>query len=98
MKEAIKNRKIILGLLTVIGISLSSAVFALQTTWPSSPTGEIQLTDNSDLTDLIQYLYEWGITLGGLAVFIALIIAGVQYLGSVGDPGAMREAKGRIIS
>ena len=97
MKEVIKNRKIILGLLTVIGISLSSAVFALQTTWPSSPTG-IQLTDNSDLTDLVQYLYEWGITLGGLAVFIALIIAGVQYLGSVGDPGAMREAKGRIIS
>jgi hypothetical protein len=36
--------------------------------------------------------------LGGLAVFIALIIAGVQYITSIADPGKVKEAKERIKS
>ena len=50
------------------------------------------------LPKLVQYFYEWGIALGGLAVFIVLIIAGFQYLTSVGDPTKMKEAMDRIES
>jgi len=64
--------------------------------WPPSPTG-IYLTFCTTITEAIKYFYEWGITLGGLAAFIALIIAGFLYLTSIGDPNKMKEAKGRIL-
>ncbi|MBU4480794.1 hypothetical protein KKH59_00575, partial [Patescibacteria group bacterium] len=73
-----------------------SIVFALEVDWPPSPMGT-DLTDSSTLTNLTQYLYEWGIAFGGLAAFIALLIAGFMYLTSVGDPQKMADARGRII-
>lgn len=69
----------------------------LQTNWPDSPMGT-ELSSCATLPLLIKYLYEWGVLLGGLAAFIALIMAGFQYLTSVGDPTKMREARGRITS
>lgn len=71
-------------------------VLAMDLDWPPSPMGT-DLTASSTLTNLIQYLYEWGIALGGLAAFIALLIAGFLYLTSVGDPTKMADARGRII-
>ena len=68
----------------------------LEVDWPNSPRGTV-LTGKS-LTNLIQYLYEWGIGLGGFAAFIALIIAGFQYLTSVGNAGKMKDAMDRIKS
>ncbi|HBK72340.1 MAG TPA: hypothetical protein DDZ39_11920, partial [Flavobacteriaceae bacterium] len=50
------------------------------------------------ITYLIAYLYEWGIALGGLAAFVALLIAGFVYMTSVGDPTKMKEAMDRIKS
>ncbi|MDP2365646.1 MAG: pilin, partial [Ignavibacteria bacterium] len=70
----------------------------LQTNWPPSPVIRTSLDKDSTLPTLIKYIYEWGIALGGLAAFIALIIAGLQYLTSMGDPGQMKEAFGRIRS
>jgi len=97
MGKNIKNKKIIV-LLVLLGIfGAFSVVFALEVAWPNSPAGT-PLNDTSNLTDLIKYLYEWGIAIGGLAVFIALVIAGFQYLTSMGDPGKMKEAKERITS
>jgi len=92
------SKKIILGIIIILGIFIvNSVVFALQVSWPSSPAGT-RLTDDSQLGDLIKYLYEWGIFLGGLAAFIALLIAGFQYLTSVGDPARMKDAVDRIKS
>jgi hypothetical protein len=83
--------------LIFIGILIPfSIAFALEIDWPPSPLGT-DLTDASTLTDLVKYLYEWGIALGGLAAFIALLIAGFIYLTSVGDPQKMADARGRII-
>ena len=97
MGKIIKHKKIII-FLVILGIfSVSSVVLALQVSWPSSPAGT-RLTDDSQLGDLIKYLYEWGIFLGGLAAFIALLIAGFQYLTSVGDPARMKDAMDRIKS
>ncbi|MBA7640098.1 hypothetical protein ES703_47763 [subsurface metagenome] len=69
----------------------------LELAWPNSPMGT-SLTDNSKLVDFIKYLYEWGIALGGLAAFIALVIAGFQYLTSAGNAIKMRDAMKRIQS
>jgi len=97
MGKNIKNKKIIV-LLVLLGIfGAFSVALALEVAWPNSPAGT-PLNDTSNLTDLIKYLYEWGIAIGGLAVFIALVIAGFQYLTSMGDPGKMKEAKERITS
>lgn len=82
---------IFVGLLIPLSIA-----FALEIAWPPSPMGT-NLTDASTLTELSRYLYEWGIALGGLAAFIALLIAGFLYLTSVGDPQKLADARGRII-
>jgi hypothetical protein len=76
-----------------------SPVLALETTWPPSPLDpSFTLTDNSTLTDMVRYFYEWGIFMGGLAVLISLLIGGFLYLTSVGNPVRMSEAKDRIFS
>jgi len=69
----------------------------LQTNWPRSPMGT-SLSGCGTLPVMIKYIYEWGIVLGGLAAFIALLMAGFQYLTSVGDPSKMKEAQSQIIS
>jgi len=91
-------------LLTVIFISIlisflsfGSQVKGLELNWPTAPGGK-ELSDESTLVDFVDYAYRWGIFLGGLAAFIALIIAGFQYLTSVGDPAKMKEARERIIA
>lgn len=70
----------------------------LQQKWPASPLGGVKLGNCSKLGDLIKYLYNWGISLGGIAVFIALVIAGFEYITSIGNPGKMKEAVERIQS
>jgi len=70
---------------------------ALETTWPPSPLGT-QLTACAILTDMVRYFYEWGLFIGGLAVFISLLIGGFLYLTSIGNPSRMTEAKDRIFS
>jgi len=69
----------------------------LEVDWPSSPTGST-LSSCTSVTGMIKYAYDWGITLGGLAAFVSLVLAGFQYLTSVGQEGKMREAKERINS
>lgn len=69
----------------------------LEIDWPSSPIGTT-INRCSTLPTMVRYLYEWGISLGGLVAFITLIIAGFQYLISVGNPTQMNEAVSRITS
>jgi len=96
MTKFIKNR-MLLFLFVFWGIFLVSfKVLALEVSWPPSPVGT-QLTPTSTLSIFVKYLYEWGIALGGLAAFIALVIAGFLYLTSVGDPGRMKEAKEKAL-
>jgi hypothetical protein len=109
MKKFLKNRFSFLTLIIFGFLFFSLTVFAVDkcslVNWPKSPIGtDINPTleggkcKYADLPTLIKYLYEWGIGLGGLAAFIALVIAGFQYLTSVGDPAKMKDAKDRIIS
>jgi len=96
--RVLKHKKIILFFLSLALIALSSEVLALEVLGSiPSPTGR-RLTDDSSITELVAYFYEWGIALRGLAAFIALVSAGFQYLTSMGDPAKMKDAKDRIVS
>jgi|GEM_PF-1390900 len=83
----------------VLGFATAAlaADFKFQTPWPKSPMGtDIMADANPSLAKAIQYLYEWGIGLGGMAVFVALIIAGFEYITSIGNPSKMQDAFNRI--
>lgn len=69
----------------------------LEIEWPNSPMGT-NINRCSGLPELVRYLYEWGISLGGLLAFIALIIAGFRYLTSIGDPTKMSDAINSLTS
>lgn len=93
------NKKFIAVLFLIFfgTLIVSSNVFAFETKWPSSPVGT-SLDENSTLSILIRYLYEWMIAIGGLAAFSVIVFAGIQYLTSSGDPGKIKGAKDMITS
>ena len=98
MEKFIKNPKILIFiiLLGILRVGFFSRA-ELLVDWPDSPGGT-SLDKNSDLSTLIKYLYEWGIGLGGLFLFVSLLIAGFQYLTSAGEPVKISEARERIKS
>jgi len=102
MKIFIKNKKFIIGLIFLGTLAISSTALASLVDWPSSPLGTpldpdgSKTGEKSTLADLVKYFYEWAIALGGLAAFIALTIAGSQYMTSAGNPAQMQESKDRI--
>ncbi len=74
-------------------------VFAnTQVDWPTSPLTGIRLGENSEFHDFIAYLYGWGIGFGAILTFIILLVAGIEYMTSVGDSAKMINAKKRIQS
>lgn len=84
----------------MLGFFVSFSVFAannLNIDWPDSPmgTGVTGLGPNS-LSNLTQYFYEWGISIGALFAFISIVVAGFKYLTSTGDTNKLTEAKNRI--
>ncbi|MFH1509579.1 MAG: hypothetical protein ABID67_00300 [Candidatus Nealsonbacteria bacterium] len=95
--KSIKIKIIISFILLLFGFFVTNSPILAFMEWPNSPIGT-SLNVDSKLPVLIQYLYEWGITLGGLAVFISLIISGTQYLSSFGNPTSMKDAMDRIKS
>ncbi len=68
-----------------------------QIDWPPSPLGTT-ITPHTQFHELIRYLYEWGIALGGIFVFVILVKGGIGYLTSFGDPSKMKESLGKIKS
>lgn len=72
--------------------------YASEVDWPVSPMGTALTPDYKDtsLTTLVKYMYEWGISLGALAAFISIIVAGFNYLTSAGNSSKINEAKKRI--
>jgi len=98
MSKLIKNKWLLLFLILLGAFGLTFRIFAaLELGWPPSPAGT-QLTNNSTVVDLVQYFYEWGLAIGGIATFFVLLMAGFQYLTSAGDPDKMKEARDRIQS
>ncbi len=97
MEPKLKRGKIIFFFIIFGIFNFASGVLALETSWPRSPGG-IDLTASSSLAVMVKYFYEWGIAIGGLAAFFALVMAGFPYLTSTGDPGKIKDATGKIQS
>lgn len=94
------NNKIIAAIAAIIVLAAGSMAatayaFTFQAPWPQSPAGT-KIQDNPTLAWGIKYIYEWGVGLGGIAVFIVMVMAGFQYITSVGDPTKMKDAFKRI--
>ncbi len=83
--------------LFLVKSSFSLASRELEVEYPALPTGET-LTAASPFSDYMHYLYNFGMSLGFLAVFLAFIIAGFIYITSAGRPEKVQEAKSRIVS
>jgi hypothetical protein len=106
MRNILKVNRVFLLLLVFTILFIFSVAFALEVNWPKSPLGTdlvascstIQATSSCNFATLTKYFYEWGIALGGLATFVALVIAGFQYLTSMGEPARLAEARGKIRS
>jgi hypothetical protein len=106
MRKILKVNRVFLLLLVFTILFIFSVAFALEVNWPKSPLGTdlvascstTQATTSCDFVTLTKYFYEWGIALGGLATFVALVIAGFQYLTSMGEPARLAEARGKIRS
>ena len=95
--EKILLAAVLFTLLALSGTVLAAGTFTWQTPWPKSPMGtDIAASSNPSLAVAIKYLYEWGVGLGGVAVFVSLIIAGFEYITSMGNPPKMQEAFNRI--
>ena len=90
-------KKLILLFSLVILFGISIDVLALETSWPTSPLGT-NLTDETTLPEMVKYFYEWGIFIGGIITFIALIAAGIEYLTAAGSPARLADARNRVIS
>ncbi len=91
-----RNKKyFLLTALTLFFLSLPAFLLALQVDWPPSPVGR-DLSTSTVLHEFVAYLYEWGVAIGGLVVFVVLVFAGFQYLTSTGNPAKMADAMSRI--
>lgn len=84
----------------MLGFFVSFSVFAannLNIDWPDSPMGTgVTGSEPNSLSNLTQYFYEWGISIGVLFAFISIVVAGFKYLTSTGDTNKLTEAKNRI--
>jgi len=98
MKNNKINKITIFSTFLILSFFVSFNVFAAtEISWPSSPMGT-GLTDyqSTTLPTLVQYFYEWGISIGALAAFVSIIVAGFKYLTSTGNTAQIGEAKKRI--
>ncbi len=96
-----QTKKIAFFIFSLIsGFFVSFSVFAannLNIDWPDSPMGTgVTGTEPNSLSNLTQYFYEWGISIGALFAFISIVVAGFKYLTSTGDTNKLTEAKNRI--
>lgn len=68
----------------------------LEISWPEF--GGIQITKDTTLPQLVKYMFNFAMGIGGIAAFAMLVWGGFLYLTSVGDPSKQRNARDRITS
>jgi hypothetical protein len=76
-------------------LAVSHRAFALETTYPGIP-GFATIGPNSSLTDYLNYFFGVAIISAGLLGLISIVISGIRFLTSFGNPNTIGEAKERI--
>lgn len=91
-----KYKKFILFFAVVfLFLTVGHAVFALEVSYPR--IGGVTITNNTTLPQLIEYFFNVAIAIAGVLGVFSLTIAGLKLLASAGNPGAMGEARERIL-
>lgn len=70
----------------------------LEIIYPSLPSVVTPTTIRTALPNYIKYIFTLAMVLSGLIVFGVFLAAGLRYLTSAGNPGAVNESKNRMIS
>ena len=92
--------------LTFTFLSLASFVFAQENLMESRQlevplpgiAGETEITNTPFLPDYIRYIFNFGVGISGIVVFVVFVYAGVIYLTSGGNPSKLSDAKDRMMS
>ena len=64
----------------------------METNWPDSPVGT-KLSAETNISELVAYFYEWGITIGIILFFGIIVFSGIKMIASTGDPSKYNKAK-----
>jgi len=70
----------------------------LETNYPAIPQAVPPTTTATALPEYVKYIFMFAIVAAGLLALLMMVIAGVQWSASVGNPGKMQDAKDKIFS
>ena len=108
MKLRNKLQKILLifSLISILLLTGSSFCFSqegkpLEVEYPNIPgisEEEIPTTTKTALPDYIKYVFNFFIAISGLIIFLALVLGGIRYLTSMGNPATISDVKDQIFS
>ncbi|HOI60112.1 MAG TPA: pilin [Candidatus Pacearchaeota archaeon] len=92
------KNKYITSILLFISLFLvlgTTSVLAYELEWPNSPGGT-SIGEGTKITTLVRYIYEWGVSIGILLAFVAIVVAGFTYMTSTGNANKIKEAQDNI--
>ncbi len=91
------NKKIIIGFIAILKTSTATIAFAVDTQQYQllEPIGTGGTTVSS-LSDYLQTVFSFGISLAGILAVASIVVGGVQYITAYGNPGAVGAARERI--
>ena len=76
-------------------ICIAKDGICLNLTYPELPGG-LKLNDATSLAGLVAWLYAFFVMISGLAAFVMIVLGGVQWMSSQGNPTATGDAKDKI--
>ena len=86
------------GIIYSNGFDFALADRNLETeTYPTAPGNSEVPGPDTELSEFIKYLFNFGIGIGGILVFIMLLYAGILWITSAGNPAAVSKAKSKIL-
>ncbi len=94
--RSINQKAKLLALYIILGLFLFPPVYALEISYP--PLGGITISSGTTAAQYIVYFVNLLIAVGAFAAAVVLVMAGVSFASSSGDPSKIEEAKKRIRS
>ncbi|XOB41250.1 MAG: hypothetical protein ACKKMW_00660 [Candidatus Nealsonbacteria bacterium] len=96
----LKNKSILTIILVSVllapGICFGNDGIQLNLTYPEF--GGFTLEENTDINEIIAWLYYFIVSISGLSAFIMLVRGGFMWMSSAGNQGTLLEAKDIITS
>jgi hypothetical protein len=89
---------LVMAALETIPVRVSAVQQPLEITYPDLPLVQAPTTVRTALPDYVKYIFTLAMVISGLVVLGVFVAAGLRYLTSAGNPGAVNESKSRMIS